>query len=329
LTAEAIRPGILGTGSCLPEKRLTNHDLEKMVATNDEWILTRTGISERRMAGKDTATSDLALQAAKKALEDAKVKPEKLDLIIVATITPDMFFPSTACVVQNALNAKNAAAFDLSAACSGFVYAVSAACSMITAGGVKKALVIGAETLTKVTNYEDRSSCILFGDGAGAVVLGPAKRRNVVYSKLGADGSGGHMMYLPGGGSRRPATMQTVQDKQHYMVIHGREVFKFAVTKMQECIQDALDACGYTASDISLIVPHQVNLRILVAAAEKFGLPMEKVHVNIDKYGNTSAASIPIALDEAARARKLKKGDVVILVAFGAGLTWAAALVEW
>jgi len=300
-----------------------------MVATNDEWILTRTGISERRMAGKDTATSDLALQAAKKALEDAKVKPEKLDLIIVATITPDMFFPSTACVVQNALNAKNAAAFDLSAACSGFVYAVSAACSMITAGGVKKALVIGAETLTKVTNYEDRSSCILFGDGAGAVVLGPAKRRNVVYSKLGADGSGGHMMYLPGGGSRRPATMQTVQDKQHYMVIHGREVFKFAVTKMQECIQDALDACGYTASDISLIVPHQVNLRILVAAAEKFGLPMEKVHVNIDKYGNTSAASIPIALDEAARARKLKKGDVVILVAFGAGLTWAAALVEW
>ncbi|HUS58784.1 MAG TPA: beta-ketoacyl-ACP synthase III [Planctomycetota bacterium] len=329
MTAEAIRPGILGTGSCLPEKRLTNHDLEKMVATNDEWILTRTGISERRMAGKDTATSDLALQAAKKALEDAKVKPEKLDLIIVATITPDMFFPSTACVVQNALNAKNAAAFDLSAACSGFVYAVSAACSMITAGGVKKALVIGAETLTKVTNYEDRSSCILFGDGAGAVVLGPAKRRNVVYSKLGADGSGGHMMYLPGGGSRRPATMQTVQDKQHYMVIHGREVFKFAVTKMQECIQDALDACGYTASDISLIVPHQVNLRILVAAAEKFGLPMEKVHVNIDKYGNTSAASIPIALDEAARARKLKKGDVVILVAFGAGLTWAAALVEW
>jgi len=300
-----------------------------MVATNNEWIVTRTGISERRMADKDTATSDLALEAAKRALEDAKVKPEKLDLIIVSTITPDMFFPSTACTVQTALGAKNAAAFDLSAACSGFVYGVSAASSMIATGGIKKALVIGAETLTKITNYEDRSSCILFGDGAGAVVLGPAKRRNIVYSKLGADGSGGMMMYLPGGGSRHPATMQTVQDKLHYMVIHGREVFKFAVTKMQECIQDALDACGYTAKDIALIVPHQVNLRILVAAAEKFGLPMEKVYVNIDKYGNTSAASIPIALDEAVKVRKLKKGDVVILVAFGAGLTWAAALVEW
>jgi len=300
-----------------------------MVDTSDEWIVTRTGISERRMTGPHEATSDLALAAARRALDDARLSPGEIDLVVVSTITPDMFFPSTACLVQDRLGARNAGAFDLSAACSGFVYAISAASSMIAAGGVKKALVIGAETLTKITNYDDRSSCILFGDGAGAVVLGDAPGRNIVYTKLGADGSGGDMMTLPAGGSRMPATLQTVRDKLHFMVIHGREVFKFAVVKMQECIQDALDARGYKAEDISLIVPHQVNLRILAAAAEKFGLPMEKVQVNIDRYGNTSAASIPIALDEAVKAGKLKPGDVVILVAFGGGLTWASALIEW
>ena len=324
-----IRPGVLGTGSFLPEKILSNHDLEKMVDTSDEWIVTRTGISERRMAEQKTATSDLAIEAANRALTNARIKPEKIDLVVVTTITPDMFFPSTACLVQNAIGAKNAGAFDLSAACSGFVYGLSTASAMIASGAIKHALVIGAETLTKITNYEDRSSCILFGDGAGAVVLGPANKHIIAYTKLGSDGSGGDIMKVPAGGSRLPATEKTVREKRHYMEIRGREVFSFAVRKMQECIQDALDANGYTADDISLIVPHQVNLRILAAAAEKFGLPMEKVEVNIQKYGNTSSASIPIALDEAVQAGKLKKGNVVILVAFGAGLTWGSALVEW
>ena len=300
-----------------------------MVDTCDEWIVTRTGISERRVADSHTATSDLAIEAAKLALQDAKVKPEQLDLVIVATITPDMLFPATACIVQDKLGASNAGAFDLSAACSGFVYALSMASNMIAAGAAKKILVIGSETLSKITDYQDRASCILFGDGAGAVVLGPSKRRNVTYTKLGSDGSGGDMMKLPAGGSRMPASAHTVQNRLHFMALRGREVFKFAVVKMQECIQDALDARGYTADDISLIVPHQVNLRIIAAAAEKFGIPMDKVHVNIDRFGNTSSASIPIALDEAVKTRKLKKGDVVILVAFGAGLTWASALIEW
>ncbi|NQT21557.1 MAG: ketoacyl-ACP synthase III [Planctomycetes bacterium] len=329
LNADVFRPGILGTGSFAPEKILSNHDLAKMVETDDEWITTRTGISERRMAGPDEATSDLAIEAAKKALDDAKTRPEEIDLIIVATVTPDMFFPATACLVQDALGANSAGAFDLSAACSGFVCGLSTAASMITAGAIGKALVIGAETLTKITNYEDRTSCILFGDGAGAAVLGPSDRRRIVYSKMGSDGSGGDMMKLPAGGSRTPTTIETVQDKLHYMVIRGREVFKFAVIKMQDCIQDALDANGYHADDISLIVPHQVNLRILKAAADKFGLPMEKLQVNIERYGNTAAASLPMALDEAIKTRDLKEGDVVILVAFGGGLTWASALIEW
>ena len=329
MVADVIRPGILGTGSFLPERVLTNRDLERMVDTNDEWIVTRTGISERRMVQPDVATSDLAIEAARRALEDAKTPPGEIDLVIVATITPDMFFPSTACLVQHALGATGAGAFDLSAACSGFVYGISTASSMIASGSIEKALVIGAETLTKITNYEDRTSCILFGDGAGAVVLGPADGRNVVYTKLGSDGSGADMMKLPAGGSRIPATAESVQEKLHYMVISGREVFKFAVIRMQECIQDALDARGYTADDISLIVPHQVNLRILTAAAEKFGLPMEKIQVNINRYGNTSAASVPIALDEAVKEGRLEPGDVVILIAFGAGLAWASALIEW
>jgi 3-oxoacyl-[acyl-carrier-protein] synthase-3 len=240
-----------------------------------------------------------------------------------------MFFPSTACLVQDAIGANGSGAFDISAACSGFVYAISSASNMIESGTIKKALVIGAETLTKITNYQDRTSCILFGDGAGAVVLGPSEGKNVVYAKLGADGSGGQMMRLPAGGSRMPATQDTVENKLHYMIIRGREVFKFAVVKMQDCIQDALDACGYTADDISLVVPHQVNMRILKAAADKFGLPMDKIQVNIDKYGNTSAASVPIALDEAVKAGRLNKGDVAVLVAFGGGLTWASALIEW
>jgi len=329
LTSDIIQPGILGTGSFLPEKILTNHDFEQMVDTSDEWIVTRTGISERRMSEPDVPTSELSIQAAKRALDDAQTEPDEIDLVVVATMTPDMAFPATACLVQDALGAKNAGAFDLEAACSGFICGLSTAVSMIATGSIRKALVIGAEELTKITNYEDRKSCILFGDGAGAVVLGPSDSRNIVYTKLGSDGSGADMMKLPAGGTRMPATADTVQNKLHYMVIRGREVFKFAVTRMQDCIQEAIDAGGYTADDISLIVPHQVNLRILKAAAEKFGLPMEKMVVNIDKRGNTGAASIPIALDEAVKTRDLRAGDVVVLVAFGGGLTWGSVLVEW
>jgi len=329
LAANMIQPGILGTGSFLPERVLTNQDLENMVDTSDEWIVTRTGISERRVSEPGVPTSELAIEASKRALEDAQTEPDEIDLTIVATITPDMSFPATACLVQDALAAKNSGAFDVEAACSGFVCGVAAASSMIMTGSINKALVIGAEELTKITNYEDRTSCILFGDGAGAVVLGPSENRRIVYTKLGADGSGGEMMKLPAGGTRMPTTAETVRDKLHYMVIRGREVFKFAVTRMQDCIQEAIDARGYGPEDISLIVPHQVNRRILKAAAEKFGLPMEKLAVNIDKRGNTAAASIPIALDEAIKEGKVKAGDVVILVAFGGGLTWGSALVEW
>lgn len=329
MTTEVIQPGILGTGAFLPDKVLTNADLERIVDTSNEWIVSRTGIFERRIVDPSTATSDLAIEAAKRALEAAQTTPEEIDLVIVATITPDTILPSTACVVQNAIGAVNAGAFDVTAACSGFIYALAAASSMIVTGTMKKILVIGAETLTKITNYSDRTSCILFGDGAGAAVVGPATERLIVHTSVGADGSGGDMMIQPAGGSRIPPSHETVDKGLHYMVIRGREVYKFAVAKMQECIQDALDARGYHSDKISLIVPHQVNLRILAAAAEKFGLPMEKIHVNIDRYGNTSAASIPIALDEAVRAGKLKPGDVVILVAFGGGLTWGSALVEW
>jgi len=300
-----------------------------MVDTSNEWIMTRTGISERRIVDPSVATSDLAIEAAKRALEAAQTAPDELDLIIVSTITPDMAFPSTACIVQDAIGAVNAGAFDLSAACSGFIYALATARSMIANGSMHRILVIGAETLTKITNYRDRTSCILFGDGAGAFVLGPASSKLLVFTKLGADGSGGDMMKLPAGGSRIPTTHETVDAGLHYMALRGREVYKFAVQKMQECIQDALDARGYHSDRISLIVPHQVNLRILAAAAEKFGLPMDKIHVNIDRYGNTSAASIPIAFDEAVRAGKMKSGDIIILVAFGGGLTWGSALVEW
>jgi 3-oxoacyl-[acyl-carrier-protein] synthase III len=316
-----------GFGSQLPEKRLTNDDLSKLVDTNDEWIVQRTGIRERRIAGESDSTATLATAAARKAIASAGIEPKDIDLILCATITPEMVFPSTACFVGAALGIGGVGAFDLSAACSGFVYAMVTGANFIKAGQCKNVLVIGAETLSRITDYKDRSSCILFGDGAGAVVMQRSSDhgRGLIYSTLHADGNGAEAMKcMPG--SRHPITAQLIADGNQFMKIKGREVYKFAVTKFEELIREAMRACELTAEQVKLIVPHQVNQRIIDSAMEKLGMPAEKAFVNIDRYGNTSAASIPIALDEAHKAGLLQKGDAVVFVAFGGGLTWASAV---
>ncbi|OGS11267.1 MAG: 3-oxoacyl-ACP synthase, partial [Elusimicrobia bacterium RIFOXYB1_FULL_48_9] len=278
---------ILGTGSFMPPKVLTNADLEKMVQTSDEWITTRTGIKERRIADEKTATSDLAIEAAKKALEEAKLKPEDIDMIIVATVTPDMSFPSTACFVQKGLGASRAAAFDLAAACSGFIYGISIAKNFIENGTYKHILLIGAETLSKITDWQDRNTCVLFGDGAGAMVLarteGPSSLLSVY---LGADGNYDKLLILPGGGSRNPVSKETMDNRLHFIKMAGKEVFKVAVTKMAEAAEKALEAAGKTPADLDLIIPHQANLRIIEAIAKRMDYPLEKVYVNLHKYGN-------------------------------------------
>ena len=320
---------IIGTGSYLPERRLTNEDLSKMVDTNDEWITQRTGIKERRVAAKDESTASMASIAARKAVEAAGIPASEIDLILCATITPEMQFPATACFVASSLGLSTAPAFDIAAACSGFIYALETAANFIATGRYKNVLVIGAETLTRITDYKDRASCILFGDGAGAVVLQASReeRRGVIYSSLHSDGSGWDMLCCKPG-SRHPLDVEALEAGAQYMQIRGREVYKFAVQRFQELIEDTMRKCELTAEDIRLIVPHQVNQRVIDSAIEKLGLGKEKVFVNIQKYGNTSAASIPIALDEAWKAGLLKKDDVVLFVAFGAGLTWANAVVR-
>ncbi|MGD0388963.1 MAG: beta-ketoacyl-ACP synthase III [Tepidisphaeraceae bacterium] len=318
---------LAGFGSQLPDKRLTNDDLAKMVETNDEWITQRTGIRERRIATDGESTASLATAAARKAIASAGLEPADIELIVCATITPEMVFPSTACFVGAALGLGGVPAFDLSAACSGFIYALVTGANFVKVGQFRNVLVIGAETLSRITDYTDRSSCILFGDGAGAVVLKRSSDpgRGVIYSSLHADGAGADAMKcIPG--SRFPLNQQMILDRDHFMKIKGREVYKFAVTKFEELIQEAMRACELTAQDVKLIIPHQVNQRIIDSAMEKLGLPSEKAFVNIDRYGNTSAASIPIALDEAHRAGRFKTGDAVIFVAFGGGLTWANAV---
>ena len=324
-----IKAAIVGTGHYVPEHVLCNADLERMVDTSDEWIVSRTGIHERRIARNGQATSELSVLAGRRALEDARVDPSEVDLIVVATITPDRMFPSTACTVQAELGAHQAGAFDLSAACSGWLYGLTLAAKCIETGQNRTVLVIGAETLSKITDYQDRTTCILFGDGAGAAVLQPAEDgRGVLFSRMKADGRGGHMMTLPAGGSRQPATHRTVDRRLHYMRIRGREVFKFAVTTFIELIDEAMSRCQLRVDDVALVVPHQVNSRIIEAAVKKLDIPMGKVYQNIDRYGNTSAASIPIALDEAKREGRLRSGETAILVAFGGGLTWASAVVR-
>ena len=330
MSANPIRAAIVGTGAWVPNRVLTNFDLEKMVDTSDEWIFTRTGIRERHIAEDGQTTSDLAVGASRRALVDAGITADDLSLIICATITPDYLFPSTACMIQQKLGAKNTGGFDLSAACAGFVYGVIMAARLIQSDPTQTILVLGAETLTKVTDFTDRASCILFGDGAGAVVMRACRDgRGVMASECGIDGSGGDFMKLPGGGSACPATEETVRQRLHYMKVRGRETFKFAVLKMAELVESALNGSGLTMDDVKLIVPHQVNVRILKAAAERLGIGMEKLYCNIDRFGNTSAASVPIALDEAARNGCIQRGDVIVLVAFGGGLSWSSAVVRW
>lgn len=322
--------GIVGTGSYVPEKILTNADLEKMVDTSDEWILTRTGIRERHIADEKTATSDLAAEAAKRALAQANMEGKDVQLTICATITPDMFFPSTACFVQDKIGACGKAAFDVSAACSGFVYALACANQFVASGIFENALVIGAETLSKFTDWEDRNTCVLLADGAGAVVLKPIKTgRGIRSFSLGADGSSGHLLYLPGGGSRRPASLETVKERLHYIKMKGNELFKIGVRILVESALSALDKCSLSTADVDHLITHQANIRIIDAVAKRLGIPEDRVHANIDRFGNTSAASIPIALDEANRANRLKKGDIIVLDAFGGGLTWGACVLEW
>jgi 3-oxoacyl-[acyl-carrier-protein] synthase III len=322
--------GIIGTGSFLPEKILTNADLQKMVDTNDEWIQQRTGIVQRRVADSSLATSDLAVEAARRALKDAHLEPKDLDMIILGTVTPDHVTPSTACYVQNKLGTRFIPAFDVSAACCGFLYAVSVGTKFIEAGGCKTVLAIGAETLTRITDYTDRGTCILFGDGAGAVILRAQDTgHEILFSSMASDGSGADLMIIPAGSSKIPATVKTVEDHLHFLKIKGREVYKTAVLKIVEEVTGALAQCNLTLDDLKMVIPHQMNLRIIEAAAERLGVSMDRFFVNIDKYGNTSSATIPIALDEAARSGRLKKGDIVILVAFGGGLTWASVVIRW
>ncbi|WP_411349706.1 beta-ketoacyl-ACP synthase III [Paenibacillus sp. WLX2291] len=322
--------GIIGTGKYVPEKILSNADLEKMVDTNDEWIVSRTGIRERHIAAPDQATSDLAYEAAIKAIETAGLTAADLDLIVVATITPDMSFPSTACILQDKLGAKKAAAFDLSAACSGFVYALGAATSMLQMGMYKNALVIGADTLSRITDYTDRNTCVLFGDGAGAVVIGEVgEGRGFKAFDLGAEGAGGELLKLPAGGSRTPASVDTLEAKQHFIQMSGREVFKFAVKVMNKATEDVLNKAGISKDDIDLFIPHQANVRIINSAMERLNLTEDRVMINVQKYANTSAASIPLALVEAVEEGRIQEGDKVVMVGFGGGLTWGASVIIW
>lgn len=321
--------GIIGVGAYLPKKILTNADLEKMVNTSDEWITTRTGIKERHVVAKNEAASDLALQAAKKALYDAKLKPLDIDLIIVATISPDMHFPSVSCIIQNALGAKNAACFDIAAACAGFVYALVIAQQFVARGTYKNVLVVGVEVLSSITDWQDRNTCVLFGDGAGAAIISEVKSGGIISSYLASDGSFADLLMLPAGGSRRPATHETIKERQHYIKMRGNELFKIAVNKMTEAAQVALKQAGLKCSDVDIIIPHQANMRIIMAMAKKLGLSEDKVYLNIEKYGNMSSASTAVALCEAVKKGKVQKGDIVVLDAFGAGLVWGACIIKW
>jgi 3-oxoacyl-[acyl-carrier-protein] synthase-3 len=321
--------GIIGVGSYLPRRILTNRDLEKMVDTSDEWITTRTGIKQRRLASKDEATSDLAARAAKEALREAHLEPERVELIIVATITPDMSFPSTACFVQKAIGAKRAACFDIGAACAGFVYGIIIAQQFIACGTYNNALVIGAEILSSITDWQDRNTCVLFGDGAGACVVGPVKEGGIISTYIGSDGTSGELLMLPAGGSRNPASHRTVDARLHYIKMKGNELFKLAVKIMADAANRVLAQCGLSCDDVDCVIPHQANVRILNAMAKKIGLDPKKIYLNIDRYGNMSSASTATALCEAVREERIKKGDIVLLDAFGGGLAWGACVIQW
>jgi 3-oxoacyl-[acyl-carrier-protein] synthase III len=324
------RTGIIGVGKYLPANILTNADLERMVDTTDEWIVTRTGIEQRRIAANNEATSDMAVKAARNALDSAGLKPEDIDLIIVATITPDMFFPSTACLVQHKLGAGTVAAFDISVACSGYVYGLAIADNFIKSGMYKRALVIAAEKLSSVTDWQDRSTCVLFGDGAGAAVLTSVDEGGILGASLGADGSKGDLLQLPAGGSRMPASIETVENKLHTIKMEGNTLFRHAVKIMADAALAVTEPLGLKGDDIDLIIPHQANIRILNALAKRMGVdPDKKVYLNIKKYGNMSAASSAVALTEAVEEGRIKKGDTILMDAFGGGLTWGALVIKW
>lgn len=322
--------GISGVGSFVPEKILTNQKLSQMVDTSNEWIVERTGIHERRIVEGHISTSDLGTEAAKRALEDANLKPEDIDLIIVATITPDHLFPSTACIIQNNLGAVNASAFDINAACTGFIYGVVTGAGFIKSGNYKRVLVIGSETLSKIIDWEDRNTCVLFGDGAGACILERCDEEyGILAYELGADGKNRDVLIQPAGGSRIPITMENIERKLHTLKMDGKEVFKFAVRTMEKSTLSVLGKANMNIDELDFLVPHQANIRIIDAARKKLNLSMKKIFVNLNKYGNMSSASVPVALDEAIKEKKIKKGDKVLLIAFGAGLTWGSIILKW
>jgi 3-oxoacyl-[acyl-carrier-protein] synthase-3 len=318
---------IIATGRAVPEKILTNADLEKLVDTSDSWIVERTGIHKRHIAEPGTPVSDLAAAAAREALAEADVAAEEIDLIIVGTVSGDMKLPATACFVQDKIGARNAVAFDINAACSGFLYSLQTASAMMQSIGYQRVLVIGAEILTSIVNWQDRDTCVLFGDGAGAVLLGPAEKgRGLLHSRLGSDGGYSGLLYNPGGGSLHPTNITTTPPEFATIHMEGREVFRHAVTAMTKVLQRVLEEAEITADEIDLLIPHQANLRIIEAVGKRFGIAKEKVYVNVDRFGNTSAASIPIAIDEGLKTGRIRAGDLVAMVTFGAGLTWAAAI---
>jgi 3-oxoacyl-[acyl-carrier-protein] synthase-3 len=321
---------IVGTGSYLPDRVLTNADLEKMVDTTDDWITTRSGIKERRIAPDYMCTSDMGAEAARRALQQAGVREDEVDLIICATITPDMPFPATACLIQQKLGAIRAAAFDLEAACSGFLYGMEIGQQFIMSGTYDTVVVIGAEKLSTIVDWQDRSTCVLFGDGAGAVVLrSRGEEHGILTTCMGADGSQADILLMPAGGAKYPASKESVSAGMHYLKMAGKEVFKNAVTAMQTAAEEALKKCNVTIADIKCVIPHQANIRILESLADRLGAPMEKVYVNLHRYGNISAASVAIALDEAAREGRFQRGDLILLVVFGSGLTWASCVIQW
>ena len=328
-TANGGRVSITGLGSFVPARTLTNDELSTMVETSDQWIMERTGIRERRIAADDEALSDLCLPAARQALASAGVDAASIDLIIVATVTPDMAFPSTGAIIADAIGAKDAAAYDLSAGCTGFMYAVAQAYGMVAAGLSKRALVVGGDVLSKIMDWTDRTTCVLFGDGAGAVVVEPVAEGGFLGFELGADGSGGPELYLPAGGSRLPASEDTVAGGRHFVQMNGREVFKFATRALVSSAETLLERCGSSVEDVDVYVPHQANVRIIEHARNKLGIPEEKTIVNVDRYGNTSSGSIPLALADAAADGRLEHGSLVLMTGMGAGLTWGSALIEW
>ena len=321
--------GILGTGAALPETVLTNEQLAAMVDIDPEWIQARTGIRERRIAAPEEALSDLCLPAARQALADAGLEGSEIDLIIVATVTPDMAFPSTAVILADQLGATRAGAYDLSAGCTGFMYAVAQGYGMLAGGLAQKALIVGGDVLSKIVDWQDRSTCVLFGDGAGAVVLARVSEGGFLGFELGADGSGGPQLYQPAGGSRLPASAETVAERKHFAQMNGREVFKFATRVLVSSAEAILQKTGRTIDEVDVYIPHQANVRIIDHAVQKLGIPEGKVVVNVDRYGNTSSGSIPLALAEAQAGGRLQDGDLVLMTGMGAGLTWGSALMEW